>query len=109
MEDQPLAGAGSRRSTLRNSTRDVVTYFFVSGLLILIIVMLAITPNPQWMQGVPGESAVGVRHPVQARDSYDTHQLASVPLNAGQIQHIVEARRKHRAFFQRGDHEVRTG
>uniref|UniRef100_A0A6U5AL07 Uncharacterized protein n=1 Tax=Hemiselmis andersenii TaxID=464988 RepID=A0A6U5AL07_HEMAN len=107
-EQTPFADAANRRV----ATRDVVTYLFVSGLLILIIVMLAITPNPQWMRGAPGESAVGVRHPVEARDSQASlHQLASVPLNAGQIKHIVQTRRRHadRAFFQRGDNEVQTG
>ena len=75
--------------------RQALSYAFVGGLLVLVIVMLAITPNPAWMEGAPNESPVGVSQPLAAFNS--THsakaakqlQLASVPLNPGQIRAIM--------------------
>jgi hypothetical protein len=89
--------------------RQALAYAFVSVLLVLVIVMLAITPNPAWMEGAPNESAVGVSHPLaQFAQSNSTEnskakqlQLASVPLNPGQIRAIMSVRVLHQIHVAR--------
>jgi len=89
--------AGSMRGRIFPRKRpfvSILAYGFVAGLLILIIVMLAITPDPAWMQGDPNESAVGALHPYEVHDGR-LHQLASVPsvgLNQRQVEHIQQVR-----------------
>jgi hypothetical protein len=82
--------------------RQALAYAFVSVLLVLVIVMLAITPNPAWMEGAPNESAVGAAHPIIIHQSNSTEtlkakqlQLASVPLNPGQIRAIMSVCAHH--------------
>jgi hypothetical protein len=89
--------AGSMRGRIFPRKRpfvSILAYGFVAGLLILIIVMLAITPDPAWMQGDPNESAVGALHPYEVHDGR-LHQLASVPsagLSQRQVEHIQQVR-----------------
>lgn len=78
----------------RDLIKQSLSYFFVVGLLIFLICILAYTPTPAWMQGPPGESAVGVPHAFNTSSLKSSAgkklQLASVPLNAGQIKAIVQ-------------------
>lgn len=98
MDRGSSVGGGSVADEFRERVKgrrvitDFLVYGFVAGLLILIIVMLAITPNPAWMSGDPDESAVGALHPYEVQRGR-IHQLVQVPagsLNQDQVKHITE-------------------
>lgn len=105
-------GMGGRALVKKRPFVSFLAYGFVAGLMILIIVMLAITPDPAWMQGEPDESAVGAPHPYEVRDGR-MHQLASMPavgLKQRQVEHITQMRGKHRkTFYEQGDTTIHTG
>mmetsp|Transcript_56163 Transcript_56163/g.114855 ORF Transcript_56163/g.114855 Transcript_56163/m.114855 type:complete len:108 (-) Transcript_56163:239-562(-) len=106
---------------MKIESRTLFIYGFVGALFVLLAVVLATTPNPTWMNDTDPYTLSGDRSDEDAlrgRNSFEDHhssQLAlktsamHVPLSTHQLRAVVDARRKHKAFFQRGDRVFKTG
>mmetsp|Transcript_42382 Transcript_42382/g.85246 ORF Transcript_42382/g.85246 Transcript_42382/m.85246 type:complete len:112 (-) Transcript_42382:246-581(-) len=103
----------------------VFTYAFVGGLLIMLIIVIATTPNPTWMDEDDPYTLSGDKSDEEAlrghqHEEHHSAELAlrrekmHMPLSSNQLRAVVQARRKaqhlrHKPFFQQGDRVMNTG
>mmetsp|Transcript_24498 Transcript_24498/g.58341 ORF Transcript_24498/g.58341 Transcript_24498/m.58341 type:complete len:113 (+) Transcript_24498:130-468(+) len=104
----------------------LMKYAFVGTLLVLLIVVIATTPNPTWMDEKDPYTLSGDKSDAESLMGHQHHEdhhstdlalkrdAMHMPLSSSQLRTVAEARRKasrsrHTPFFQQGDKVIHTG
>mmetsp|Transcript_22609 Transcript_22609/g.35366 ORF Transcript_22609/g.35366 Transcript_22609/m.35366 type:complete len:121 (+) Transcript_22609:266-628(+) len=119
---------------MKVDSRALFTYAFVASVLILMLIMLAITPMPAWMEDPDTKHLNGDHNPLAeharmhaARSARNIklafrnslagrssehpakHQARTRIAHKDNLGDIMTARQRHGPWFQKGDRVIKTG